>query len=154
MTKDRIAGLGLLVFCLFFYFQSTFIDVKELTTISAAFFPRLLLGLIATFAVVMLIQSFTKKGKKAKGPQEKNQKEGITWLIFALFAVYIYILPFVGFIIASFLFIAMVYLILLPKQGSVKSHVLSLLSLLGITIALSIVFEKLLNVFLPKGIFF
>ncbi|WLD93764.1 tripartite tricarboxylate transporter TctB family protein [Alkalihalobacillus sp. AL-G] len=154
MTKDRIAGVVLLIFCIFFYFQTKLIDIKDLTEISAAFFPRLLLGLIAGLTVVMIIQSFLKKERKTASEKEKNEKEGIVWIIFALFALYILSLALLGFIISSFIFITIVYLIILPVKRPVKSHVIALSSILVITIALSFIFENLLNVFLPTGIFF
>ncbi|WP_257347449.1 tripartite tricarboxylate transporter TctB family protein [Pseudalkalibacillus decolorationis] len=151
MTKDRIAGVVLLVFCLFFYYQSKLIDIKDLTEITAAFFPRLVLVLIAILAVVLIIQSFLKKEKKK---EEKKEKEGIVWVIFALLALYILSLDLLGFIISSFIFITIVYLIILPEKRPIKNHVISLSSLLVITIVLSLIFQNVLNVFLPKGIFF
>ncbi|WP_261131043.1 tripartite tricarboxylate transporter TctB family protein [Bacillus sp. Marseille-Q3570] len=154
MTKERIAGAVLLVFCIFFYYQSTSIDTKGLTEISAAFFPRLLLGLIAILTIVMFIQSFLRKEKVKEKKRDKNQKEGIVWIIFALFALYILSLGFLGFIISSFIFITLIYLLILPEKRPFKSHVIPLISLLVITVTLSVIFQNVLNVYLPKGIFF
>lgn len=155
MAKDRIAGLVLLVFSAFFYYQSTLIDVKELTGLQATFFPRILLGFIAILAIIMIIQSFLKKEKKVASSEKKqNQKEWIVWVVFALFGLYILALDFVGFVIASFLFVGIVYLIILPEKKSIKKHVFSLSGLLVMIIVLQIVFERFLSVFLPKGIFF
>ncbi|WP_221567294.1 tripartite tricarboxylate transporter TctB family protein [Alkalihalobacillus sp. TS-13] len=154
MTKEHIAGAVLLLFCIFFYYQSTFIDTKGLTEISAAFFPRLLLGLISILTILMLIQSFLKKEKKTEKKKDKNQKEGIVWIIFTLFALYILSLDFLGFIISSFIFITIIYLLILPEKRPVKSHVIPIVSLLVITVTLSVIFQNVLNVYLPKGIFF
>ncbi|GAA0327380.1 hypothetical protein GCM10008967_17350 [Bacillus carboniphilus] len=155
MVKDRIAGIVLLLFCGFFYYQSTLVDVKDLTKISAVFFPRLILGLIALLAVVLLIQSFLKKEVQAKKETEANKgKKGIVWIIFALFGLYVISLELLGFIVASFLFITVTYFLILPEKKPIKTHVFALSGLLVVTIALSLVFEKLLYVFLPQGIFF
>jgi putative tricarboxylic transport membrane protein len=154
MAKDRISGILLLIFCAFFYYQSTLIEVKDLTGLQATFFPRLLLGLIAILAIILSIQSFLKKGSKKPKEEQQKQKGWVVWVIFAIFGVYISIIQIIGFIMSSFLFMAVVYVIILPDKKPIKSHLITISGLLVISIALSVIFERFLNVLLPKGIFF
>lgn len=155
MAKDRIAGILLLIFCTFFYYQSTFIKVKNLTGLQATFFPRLLLGLIAILATIMIIQSFFKKQKKSNADEKQPKaKEWVVWAIFGLFGLYVLLIKIIGFIVASFLFMTVVYFIVLPEKKPIKKHVLPLSGLLVVAAILALIFENALNVFLPKGIFF
>jgi putative tricarboxylic transport membrane protein len=154
MAKDRIAGIILLLFCAFFYYQSTLIEVKDLTGLQATFFPRLLLGLISILVIMMIIQSYIKKEKTSNKDTTQSKKGWVVWTIFTLFSIYVLFLKIIGFIISSFLFMAVIYFILLPEKKPVKSYVIALSSLLAITILLTLVFQNFLNVFLPSGIFF
>jgi putative tricarboxylic transport membrane protein len=165
-TKDRVVSLVLLLFCAFFYYQSFSIKSSNLTGLDAAFFPRLLIGLIALLAVLILVRSFLPARKKVleavarMSEQEEKQSEDknrgwLVWFIFALFGLYIFSLGFLGFILASFLFMTIVYLLIIQgNQHSAKNKAVAISSLLATSFILAFIFEKLLNVFLPRGIFF
>lgn len=162
MNHDRIAGIVILVFCAFFYYQSFGISNQNLTGLEATFFPRVLLVSIAALALLLLIRSFFIKSaavKKVEEGQEVGDRR--KWwkvpLIFVLFAIYILLIDILGFTVSSFLFMTVVYLIAItatPLKKTVKKHAVSILFLLVVSITLTFVFEKFLSVFLPKGLFF
>lgn len=159
-TKDRIASITLLLFCGFFYYQTFSIRTSNLTGLDAPFFPRVLLGTIAALAILMLIRSFLPARKKiheaTEDKQEENKQKGwLVWVIFALFALYILSLKILGFILSSFLFMIIMYLLITKDtQRTLKSHAIAIGGLLATAFILAFIFEKLLNVFLPQGIFF
>ncbi|MFD1850953.1 tripartite tricarboxylate transporter TctB family protein [Oceanobacillus bengalensis] len=154
-SKDRIASIALLTFCIFFYFQSNNIRTQSDLALSSAFYPRLLLALIAILAISMLIKSFLPVKNKDNHPSKSPEQKGngkIVWIIFLLFTIYIFSISFIGFILASFLFMSIVYLLIVGKGRPVKTHVLSISGFLIATIALTFIFDRFLGVSLP-GIF-
>jgi putative tricarboxylic transport membrane protein len=160
-AKDRIASIVLLLFCAFFYYETFSIKKSDLAGLSAAFFPRLLLGLLALLAILMLIRSFLPSQKKVlkaadeKEPESTKGRGWLVWAVFALFALYIFSLDLLGFILSSFLFMVIIYLLITKgSQRSAKSNVMAIGGLLATAVALFFIFEQMLNVFLPRGIFF
>lgn len=157
MANNRLVSIGLLLFCGFFYYQSTLIESKELTGLPATFFPRIILGIIAFLSVIMLVKSFfvpDKKTPKSESTEGKNKKEWIVWLLFALFAVYLVLINVVGFITSSFLYMAAVYLLIVQQKRSWKKHLVAIGGLLAITLGISLFFQSVLHVYLPRGLFF
>lgn len=162
MNRDRIASIVILAFCAFFYYESFGISTQNLTGLEASFFPRVLLGSIAVLAILLLIRSFiikkpaaVKKEEAGEGVKEKN-KWWQVWVIFALFAVYIFFIDILGFTISSFLFMTVVYFIAVPIsiRENFKRHAISVAFLLLVSVALTFIFETFLQVYLPQGIFF
>lgn len=160
MTKDRVSVLILLIFCAFFYYQTYQIPDKGFTGLDAAFFPRIILGLIAVLAVFMMVRSLSSSYKERKNVQEKgrteqeNQKGWKVWTIFALFGLFILSTTILGFIISSFCFMIVVYFIVLSRERTLKQHILTMVSLLVVSYVLAFIFRNYLNVLLPQGIFF
>ena len=164
MNHDRIAGIVILIFCAFFYYQSFGISNQNLTGLEATFFPRILLAAIAALALLLLIRSFFIKSATAKKVEQAEEGETGAqrkwWkvpLIFALFAIYILLIDILGFTVSSFLFMTIVYLIAItatPLKKTVKKHAVSVGFLLVVSITLTFIFERFLSVYLPKGLFF
>lgn len=165
MNHDRIAGIVILAFCAFFYYQSFGISNQNLTGLEATFFPRVLLAAIAALALLLLVRSFFIKSAAVRkvGLEKEGEEVGAPkkwWkvpLIFVLFAVYILLIDILGFTISSFLFMTIVYLIAITAtrlKKTVKKHAVSIGFLLVVSITLTFIFEKFLSVYLPKGLFF
>lgn len=163
MNHDRIAGIVILVFSAFFYYQSFGISNQNLTGLEATFFPRVLLTAIAALALLLLIRSFFIKStavKKVEQGEEEAATQRKWWkvpLIFALFAIYILLIDILGFTVSSFLFMTIVYLIAItatPLKKTIKKHAVSIGFLLVVSITLTFIFERFLSVYLPKGLFF
>ena len=159
MANNRIVSIGLLVFCGFFYYQTTLFQSKDLTGLTAAFFPRVILSIIAILSVVMLIKSFfiPQKQIEAQNNKESNvqEKRGwIVWILFALFGVYVFLIQIIGFITSSFLFMSVVYLLIVKGKKPLKKHLVAIGGLLVVAVGISLFFQNVLQVFLPRGVFF
>ncbi|MDF0726576.1 tripartite tricarboxylate transporter TctB family protein [Cytobacillus sp. S13-E01] len=157
MANNRIVSIGLLVFCGFFYYQTTLFQTKDLTGITAAFFPRVILSIIAILSVVMLIKSFfvPQKIVEAQKESEVQEKRGwIVWILFALFGVYVILIQVIGFITSSFLFMSVVYLLIVREKRPLKQHLVAIGGLLVVSVGISMFFQTVLQVFLPRGVFF
>lgn len=156
MANNRIVSIGLLLFCGFFYYQTTLFQAKNLTGLTAAFFPRVILSIIAILSVVMLIKSFFIPQKRLEAQKNKVQeKRGwIVWILFALFGVYVFLIQIIGFISSSFLFMSVVYLLIVKEKKPLKKHLVAIGGLLVVSVGISLFFQSVLQVFLPRGIFF
>lgn len=158
IKKDRLTSLVILIVCAFFYYESFGIRTSNLSAgLGATFFPRFLLGFIALLAVLMFLNTFTRaaKAKDLKEQEEKPDEKSplIVWIIFGVFALYILSLNVLGFILGSALFMFSIYLILTWKKRTTKQHVLSFGGIFVAAFVLFFIFEKLLQVYLPRGIF-
>jgi putative tricarboxylic transport membrane protein len=162
VNKDRLSSIMLLAFCAFFYYATYKIDVSDIVGIDSAFFPRMILGLIAVLALTMLGSTFVSvqaSKTETKEHVEKNnelpiKKRGrIVGAIFALFLLYILGIDFIGFIFASFLFMVAMYFLILEEKRTTKKHVLAMVILLVTTVLLTFFFEQFLDVYLPRGLF-
>jgi hypothetical protein len=85
--------------------------------------------------------------ESAPGEQRNYPLVGAT---FAAFAVYVFLLPFIGFRIATFLFVAAVQIILQHPLGW-RRWVVVLVAALATVIATYFAFEVYLSVLLPRG---
>ncbi|MDV2684452.1 tripartite tricarboxylate transporter TctB family protein [Alkalihalophilus lindianensis] len=158
IKKDRLTSIVLLLVCAFFYFESNSIRTSNLSAgLGATFFPRFLLGFIAILAVVMFINTFTRAAKAKDMKENENKPDEksplIVWVIFGIFGVYILLINFLGFILSSALFMFSIYLLLTWKKRTTKQHVLSFGGMFVTAFVLFFIFEKLLQVYLPRGIF-
>jgi len=120
----------------------------------AAFYPTLLLGLLAVLMIVLLIQTLRMPKDKKEDKEEKPEKSSVfsnvsfkNFCLFTfLFVLYTITLQKMGFIINSFLFlvIAMVYFKTRLRQAAVVSIV--------VVAILYSAFRILLRVPLPSGL--
>ena len=154
--KDCVFGVCIFLGAVFFYYQTYFFQKVQSFSIGPAAFPRLVLGGLILLSAVMIVQSL---GFGAKAPeQEKSEKpaaaEGwdlksfITQASFiGLIIVYILLLPVLGYIPATvlFLFVAMM---MLGKRSPRRAVIYAIVSA-GVTLVMKFVFQDLLLLFLP-----
>jgi putative tricarboxylic transport membrane protein len=114
------------------------------------FFPRLLIGVLAVLSIVLLCQSVKFKAAQAPGaartPVDGNAIV-LRWALVGLTAVYLCLLPLLGYLYATipFLFAGMSLL------GPVRRRNLAIYAVtsVAITLALQFIFATLLKLFLP-----
>ncbi len=148
MTLDLIFSVLLLagaIYCFIFIGGS---DNSTATELGAAFWPRLILGLLILLLVVGLVNMIRKKDGKTPVTGEAvkaffKSKLLVGMVICIVTAV---ILPYIGFIPTSFLFLIAFGVLLGEKRPAVL-----LLTGLVATLILYIVFQGPLSIFLPRG---
>jgi putative tricarboxylic transport membrane protein len=153
-VSDRLIALLLLVACGFFYWQSSFVRRPPFAAFEALgpeTFPRWVVAVLAVFSVILLI-----RGKGSLIPRVSGRRYRV-WLdqhrlpliSLALFPVYLLMIPQVGWIPATSLYLILMQLILLPRRG------LRLLSVVVGSVAfswlLAYAFETYLHVVLPRA---
>lgn len=149
MKQDRIIGVGLLVFCGIAGFLTTYLDESTMEgEPGPKFFPTLIIILLAVLASILAVRKKTapEPGVSSKKDDEFSTREALVFFcvfLFGLAAMY-----FVGFVPSMALAVAV--MTWLAGWKIPKSLVFSV----GVMIAVYLLFDRLLEIPLPLGLFF
>lgn len=148
MTLDIIFNVLLLAASIYCYIYIGGADNSTATELGAAFWPRLILGLMILLLIIGLVNMIRKKDSKGPISGEAvaaffKSKLLIGMLICVATAV---VLPYIGFIPTSFLFLVAFGILL----GERRPHILVLTGVVA-TLILYIIFQGPLSIFLPRG---
>ncbi|CDQ38884.1 MULTISPECIES: tripartite tricarboxylate transporter TctB family protein [Virgibacillus] len=153
--RDFINAIILLAFSGFAYFGSTQIPIQGLGKTEADFFPTIVISVLAILSICLLIISMYRMTKEKRMEKvairkviKRNKKVVAT---FGLFAGYVFLLPYIGYFIASVLFLISLYIVLAPTKNKLG---LVILGMIGLILLLYVIFQQALSVFLPPGMFF
>jgi hypothetical protein len=147
MRRDTGIGLGLLAFCGVLYQQAGVIPVPPFVPLGPAFYPRLLLLLLAGLAVWLVVDSLVASGAAAAAGYRPNYR--LVAACFAILGVYIGGISVIGYFPATFLFVLGLSWCMSPRQVRELPRLLAVAA--GATVGVYIVFERYLRVFLPRG---
>lgn len=154
MSRDAILGIVTLAGCAVLYWATLSIETNPLVPVSPAFYPRLVVGLTAVFAAVLLVNTvLARRGAPARAAPASAAappRYGMVVLMFAIFAGYVFALPPLGFRVATFAFVTVMQLALEPARG-VRRWIVVLVVALVATLATYYIFEAYLQVLLPRG---
>ncbi len=147
MSRDRITGLAVLAASLFLFYLTLDLKTNPLVPIGPGFYPRIVLGITAVLAAALLVFDFL-------GAEQARKMEAINYglvlAVFAIFGLYVGALPFIGFRIATFIFMAALQTTLdFPRNR--KGWIVVAVTALVTTAVTYIVFEHYLHVLLPRG---
>lgn len=153
MTKDRIFGSSILLFCLVMYMETfNFAEKTKWQVAGPEAFPRAIIGFVAVTTVILLIQTFFQKTKS-------NSSSSFTWkeflpnygkiiIQFALFGIYVFLLPILSFIPATIIFLIVGQALLMGFKKP-KEILLNLTISFITTFAIYLIFTYLLKIWLP-----
>lgn len=149
--QDFIGGVGILILCAVF-FAATFQIRDSVSNLGAAFFPRLILGILAFLAVLLLVQGFRRKHEVESENSHSQEKEGNKRLLFTIIVIFFYVvaLSILGFTISTALYLAAQFIILDEKQVWTKKK--SALAGTIIAVGVYLTFTFVFQVQLPAGI--
>jgi len=142
LTNDNIFSVTVLVVCAIAWRQLA--DASYL----GALFPRVAIILLAFFTIINLIQGIRKPEKVIIFEGEKKIYIFITLLGMA---VYVYLIPGLGFLLASIIFMA-TFFWLLGDERSLKNAIKSIAFAIVLGTSLSYVFVNIFSVTLPRGL--
>jgi putative tricarboxylic transport membrane protein len=151
MGRDGWIGVGLLAFCGWLYANLDKIPANPFVPIGPAFYPRFLLLLTIALTLALILQEvFTEPRKKERATFRSWLKDyRPTLLSFCLFCLYVLLLPKLGFLFSTILFVSSLqWLLGRPLRRRLLG---SLLIGVGTSLVTYTVFEKYLHVFLPRG---
>lgn len=155
MGRDRAIGLGLLVLCGALSWQAGTIPTPPFVPIGPAFYPRIILALLAALALWLILEdalTAPRRTGRAAGSPPLRLNYRLVVICFTVFAGYVIGLSLLGYLLATFLFVLGLGWVMgtresreIPKLAAVA---------LGTTAVTYLVFEKYLHVFLPRGLLF
>lgn len=113
------------------------------------FFPRILLGCLLVLGLLLLGSTFLRRSKD-QGEAAASEREGSVWkglLMILLMAAYVTVLQYLGFLLATPPFLA-VLLVWVTGRTRWRRAVVTALSVTGV---IWLLFDVLLNAHLPAG---
>ena len=147
LSKDGWAGLAVAAASLFLFWLTLGLRDNPLVPIGPGYYPRIVLGVTAAFALALLLWD-------ALHPRPSPSRERLNYVLvlemFAVFGLYVGALPYVGFRISTFFYVAATNTLLdRPERGKGWLRVLAVA--LITTIVVYYAFERYLTVLLPRG---
>jgi putative tricarboxylic transport membrane protein len=153
--RDGIAGLLGLAGALGLLVMLRGLPQPALVPVGPAFYPRILLGITAALSAALVVSDLVNRGPSAIVSAPAGSAPASRWryrlvlLAFAIFGAYVYLLPVVGYRVATFLFVGGLQVALEPPRG--RRWVLVLTVALVTTVVTYYVFEGYLSVLMPRG---
>jgi len=150
VSRDGIAGLAVLAASLVLFALTLDLKVNPMVPVGPGFYPRIVLGLTALLSLGLVVSDVLSRKKTPKVREKQDLNYPLVALSFAVFALYAVALPWLGFRIATFLFVGGANALLDPPRGAKgwgRALVLALLT----SLVTWLVFERWLSVLLPRG---
>jgi len=148
LSRDALGGLAVLAASLVLFWATLGLQDNPLVPIGPGFYPRIVLGATAFLALVLVLSDLFPARQKPRAAETLNYS--MVAAMFATFGLYAGALPYLGFRIATLLYIAGANSLLDPPRG-VKGWLRVGLVALVSTAFIYVVFERYLTVLLPRG---
>ncbi|MBS1214691.1 MAG: hypothetical protein H6R26_3308 [Proteobacteria bacterium] len=152
MGRDGIAGLFCLVTSLGLFAATIGLpEATLLVPVGPGFYPRIVLGITAVLSVALVVNDLVARRRSAAaGPAQPDVNYPLVLLTFSVFGVYVAILPYLGFRISTFIFVAAMQALLDPPRNGRRWLLMATVAL-ATTVVTYYVFETFLLVLLPRG---
>jgi hypothetical protein len=155
MKRDSGVALGLLLLCGVLYWQAGGIPTPPFVPIGPAFYPRVILLLLAALAVWLILEDVARGRRRPARPSPPaapplNYRR--VAVCFVVFGGYVAGLSPLGYFLATFLFVLGLGWVMGPRRVGELPKLAGVA--LGTTLVTYLVFERYLHVFLPRGILF
>jgi hypothetical protein len=148
--RDGWAGLVVLAFCAVLYWLTLGLKGNPLVPIGPAFYPRIVIGITAAFAALLVAADLLARGKTASARAAVKPNYALVASTFAVFGVYVGALPYLGFRVATLLYIVVAAALLARPRGLAGWAKVVVLALVTALLTY-FVFERYLSVLLPRG---
>jgi len=152
MGRDAITGLVVLAASLALYGATFGLEQSPLVPIGPAFYPRIVLGITAALAAVLVAADVLvrRRAGAAPSPPRPKLRYAMVAAMFALFGAYVLALPYAGFRIATFAFVVAMQAALDPPRGMRPWAIVAIVALVA-TAGTYYTFDSYLQVLLPRG---
>jgi hypothetical protein len=146
LSRDGVAGLVCLGGSLWFLALTRGLPHPALVPIGPAFYPRILLTITALLSAALVVSDLVRRRGAARRPPVRY---GLVLVTFAIFGVYVALLPALGYRVATFLFVGGLQAALERPRGARWWRILAVA--LVTTVVTYYAFEGYLSVLLPRG---
>jgi hypothetical protein len=147
LSRAGWAGLASLVASLVLFALTLGLKSNPLVPIGPGFYPRVVLGLSAVLALLLVLFDLLGKGEP---PPAGTANYPMVLLVFVVFGIYIGLMPGLGFRVSTLLFVAALQSLLERPKGA-KGWLVVLATALLTTLVTYFLFERYLQVLLPRG---
>ena len=147
LSRDGWAGLAVLAASLVLFWLTLGLKDSPMVPIGPGFYPRIVLGATAALSA-WLVASALLSRKRERPPPAVHY--GMVVAMFAVFGLYVGALSFLGFRVATFLYVAAANVLLDPPRSARGWARTALVALLTVA-ATYFIFERYLLVLLPRG---
>ena len=148
LSRDGWGGLAVLAASLFLFALTLGLKDNPLVPIGPGYYPRIVLGVTAVLALAVVLADLWRRAPPPRSTERLNY--GMVAAMFAVFGLYCGALPYLGFRIATFIYVAASNAMLDVPKGT-KGWLRVLAVALITTVAVYIAFERYLTVLLPRG---
>lgn len=155
LSRDGWGGLVVVATSLLFFALTLGLKHNPLVPIGPGFYPRIVLGLAAALGLWLVVADALRSRRRRRAPEAAPRgAQSANYLAvalqFALFGVYAGLLPFLGFRIGTFLYVAAANALMDPPHRA-RGWARAGFAGLAAAAATWLVFERYLLVLLPRG---
>lgn len=153
MGRDAITGLVVFAASLFLFWATLGLERHPLVPVGPEFYPRLVLGATGFLALLLLLSDVIahRRPSAAVASPTARANYKLVVIAFAIFAIYVIALPYLGFRGATFAFLVAMPLALEPPRGVRRRWMVVFAVALVATVAIYLAFDSYLQVLLPRG---
>jgi putative tricarboxylic transport membrane protein len=154
--RDAVTGLVVLATSLFLFWATLGLQRHPLVPVGPEFYPRLVLGATAFLALLLVVSDVIAHRRArvttatAVSPVTKANY-ALVVIAFAIFAIYVIALPYLGFRLATFAFLIALPLAFEPSRGARRRWIVVFIVALVATVLTYLIFNNYLHVLLPRG---
>jgi putative tricarboxylic transport membrane protein len=150
--RDAITGLVVFATSLFLFWATLGLERHPLVPVGPEFYPQLVLGATGLLALLLVVSGVIAHRHAAMpAPAAARANYTLVTVAFAIFAIYIIALPYLGFRLATFAFLMAMPLALEPPRGARRRWIMVFVVALVATFVTYLAFESYLQVLLPRG---
>lgn len=155
MGRDGYTGLVVLAASLFLFWATLGLEKHPLVPVGPDFYPRLVLGVTAAMAALLIAIDVIARQRLRRAPAgaataTEPRNYGLVAIAFAVFGAYALSLPWLGFRVATFVFLVAMQAVLERPRGARRWMGVVILAIVA-TAATYYVFNSYLHVLLPRG---
>jgi hypothetical protein len=157
LSRDTLAGLIFLALSLWLLFLTRELPRNPLVPVGPDFYPRIVLVLMAAFSTLLVIADIVAGRRRSSSvppapaaAPARARNYTLVGITFAVFAAYVFLLPLLGYRVATFAFVVALQIALeRPRTG--RRWIVVVAAALATVVVTYLAFESYLFVLLPRG---
>ena len=155
LRSDRILPVAIAAFLAFAYYQAGLISGQEKGVIGSAFFPKIVIIVLAVLLVLIVLEDWNKERKEA---EQGKVRKGVTLsqglrrfmkviLVFVITGLYVVLLQYLGYVVDTILYLIIMTLVLKENWKENLPFTIGLMTVF--TFGTYLIFSYLLQVSMP-----